>query len=204
MITITGGLAVPAGPREAIDYIISKYSNGYWADFDTESKRYFWNWGETRTVVWLTPKVVAKADHMLTEISESFHMQENQYLDLVLSKLSNENIKQKTWVRGEVLDVYQHLRAHGYLKSIEAVTQSGLAGAALGIDLPPIFIGETMLLVQPNGSKAALCYCIKKYASAGYQFLDVGQPHKKEHPLGRLFEETMDISTYLKHIKDAQ
>jgi Leu/Phe-tRNA-protein transferase len=202
MTVIASGLEVPSDPTKAMDYILAKYSEGHWPDFDPEAKRYFWNRGEIRTVVWFTPRVVAKADHMLAKIPEPYHMEENRHFDLVFSMLSNESIKKRTWVHGEVLEVYQHLRANGYLKSIEAITPpGGLAGAALGIDLPPIFIAETMFFVQSNGSKAALCYCIKKYASAGYQFMDVGQPHRREHPLGRLFEESMDISTYLRHMK---
>ena len=38
MITITSGLAVPSDSGEAIDYILSKYSDGYWPDFDPEAK----------------------------------------------------------------------------------------------------------------------------------------------------------------------
>lgn len=190
-------LDIPLDSPGTTDYLTTRYWNGYVPAFNTDSKTYFGERKSTRTVVWLDPKAVAKADRMLAEIPESFSMHENLYTDLVLSLLSDQNVKRDTWVHGEILAVYRHLRSHGYLKTIEAVSEAGLAGAILGLDFSSIFIVETMVHVQTNGSKAALCFCVKKCASLGYKFLDVQQRHRKNHPIARLFEESIDISSYL-------
>jgi leucyl/phenylalanyl-tRNA---protein transferase len=133
---------------------------------------------------------------MLGRIPTSFCFDENRAFDEVIDKLSSELYKKNSWVRREVIEVYRALRVHGYMLSIEARTERGLAGAVLGIDLGRCFIIETMLSVSGEGSKAALCHAVKKFARAGYPFIDVQRPHPPDHPCARLFEDTIPIESY--------
>ena len=51
--------------------------------------------GENRTIVRLTPRVVAKADHMLAKIPEPYHMEENRHLDLVFQCSQMKILKER-------------------------------------------------------------------------------------------------------------
>ena len=155
-----------------------------------------WDCKETRTVIWLNQTVVEKAERMLKKIPVPFRIEENRALDEVIGALSSGLYKQNSWVRREVIDVYRALQAHGYLYSVEAMTEEGLAGAVLGIDLRECFIVETMLTITGEASKAALCHLVKRLAQRGYPFIDVQRPHPPNHPCARLFEQTMAIDTY--------
>lgn len=198
---IVSDLALPEDPAQAIEYILEQYRNGYYPTYQYDKKYFYWDRQETRTVIWLTPRVVEKADKMLAKISQTYAIEENQHVEAVLSLLANEEIKHNPWVHGENARVFRLLASTNYLKTFEAVGPAGLAGAVLGVDLPGAFLAETMVTLQPNASKAALCFLVKYYAALGYELIDVQSPHEKDHPSARLFEETIDITTYLDILK---
>ena len=188
-------IASSRSDNEALESILNRLRAAFFPYFDGEG-RFCWDCRDTRTVIWLNDGVVAKAGRLLRRIPLSFQFTQNQSFDEVLAKLSNPFYKNDTWVRGEVVDVYRVLRQHGYMCSIEARTDAGLAGAVLGIDLGECFIVETMLSVASEGSKAALCHAVEKFAASGYPFIDVQRPHPPDHPCARLLEETMPIDAY--------
>jgi leucyl/phenylalanyl-tRNA--protein transferase len=180
---------------EALELILAKLRIGLFPYYDGAGA-FCWDCRDTRTVIWLNEAAVAKADKMLKKIPMSFRIEENRAFDEVLEGLSSDRYKKDSWVRGEVMDVYRILQAHGYMSSVEARTDDGLAGAVLGIDLRQCFIIETMLSISSKGSKAALCHAVKKFALLGYPFVDVQRPHPPDRPCARLFEHTMPIDSY--------
>lgn len=181
--------------ERALETILAKLGIGLFPYYD-DNGSFCWDCRETRTVIWLNEAVVEKADRMLKKIPVPFRIEENRAFDDVLGALSNGLYKKHSWVRGEVIDVYRVLQANGYLCSVEAMTEKGLAGAVLGIDLRKCFIVETMLTITGEASKAALCHVVKRLAQRGYPFIDVQRPHPHDHPCARLFEQTMPIDTY--------
>lgn len=182
---------------------MDQYRNGYYPTYQFEQGYFYWDREETRTVIWLTPRVIEKADKMLAKIRQTYVIEEDRRVEEVLSHLGNEELKQRPWVHGEGADLYRLLATTKYLKTFEAVDSTGLAGAVLGVELPQVFLAETMVTLQPNASKAALCFLVKHYAASGYQLIDVQSRHEKDHPSARLFEETISLTTYLDLLKEA-
>lgn len=198
---ITFDLVLSEDPAQTICYIMEQFRNGFYPTCQYEKKNFCWERQDTRTVIWLTPKVTKKADKMLNEIGQPYVIEENRRVETVLSLLADEKIKHNPWVHGEVAEVYRRLATTKYLRTFEAVGPTGFAGAVLGIELPQVFLAETMVTLQPNGSKAALCSLVKHYAARRFQLIDVQSSHKPDHPSARLFEETIDTATYLDLLK---
>lgn len=61
-----------------------------------------------------------------------------------------------TWISAEMIDVYTALHESGWVHSVEAWDDDGLAGGLYGVSIGGLFAGESMFHWRTDASKAAV------------------------------------------------
>jgi len=78
----------------------------------------------------------------------------------------------RTWINGEILELYTTLHTLGYAHSIEAWEGDDLVGGLYGVSLGGAFFGESMFSRRTDASKIALAYLVARLKRGGYRLLD--------------------------------
>ena len=98
-----------------------------------------------------------------------FEIRYSTAIDQVVQNLQREEIKEQSWVKEEVVDIYRNLHRVGVLQTVEAWAGGRLVGGLLGIVMPGTFIAETMYGIVPEASPksafASLCRTVPRQAS---------------------------------------
>jgi leucyl/phenylalanyl-tRNA--protein transferase len=92
---------------------------------------------------------------------------------------TDEREDKGTWITNEMLEAYCLLHNMGYAHSVECWLDDELVGGLYGISLGEIFFGESMFSIQPNSSKIALVYLLKKLQEWNFDLIDCQM--KTEH-----------------------
>ena len=202
-----------------VEEILDCYYQGYFPLYDWFG-RFYWERPPERAIITLNAQAQARATRMLRRCGKRFTFAHNTQFDQVLACLSNPKIKPFTWVRPQVRESYRRLHQAGFIQTTEAFNSRGeLAGAVLGIMLPNVMIAETMFMLEPESSKASLCYLVRELHDRGFAFIDVQTPHVRPepapharitqrrattpHPCVRLGETCCSTSTFLKMMHEA-
>lgn len=77
-----------------------------------------------------------------------------------------------TWITDEMELAYIRLHELGHAKSVEVWKNDVLVGGMYGVDLGPVFCGESMFSKESNASKVALISFVQKFKSEGGQLFD--------------------------------
>ncbi len=78
----------------------------------------------------------------------------------------------KTWINGEIAQLYQALHRQGHAHSVEARLDGELVGGLYGVTLGAAFFGESMFSRMTDASKVALAHLVARLRSGGFQLLD--------------------------------
>jgi len=186
----------------SIEEILSRYAAGYCPYSDPSEDSLLWDRKEVRAMIPLSGETVARASRLLRTIRPLYAIRQNQAVETVLARLSDEQVKPRTWIRGPVLKLYRALDQHGFLRTYEAMENGTVAGAVLAIDLPGVLIIESMFSLAPNSSKQCVCQAILDYHKRGYAFIDVENQHPPTHPLARLGEKVFPMAEYLRLLRE--
>jgi leucyl/phenylalanyl-tRNA--protein transferase len=186
----------------SIEEILSRYAAGYCPYADPSGDSLLWDRKEVRAMIPLTGETVARAVRLARTIRPPYAIRQNQNVESVLARLSDEHVKPGTWIRGPVIALYRILDQHGFLRTFEAMENGMVAGAVLAIDLPGILIIESMFSLAPNSSKQCVCQAIQDYHQRGYAFIDVENKHPAAHPLARLGEKVFPMAEYLRLLRE--
>jgi|SRR5947207_4847652 len=186
----------------SIEEILARYTGGYTPYYHPPADSLLWDWKEVRALILLTPETVARAGRLSRTIRPPYTIRQNEAVETVLTCLSDERVKPRTWVRGPVLTLYRILEEHGFLRTIEAMENGRIAGAVLAIDLPGVLIIESMFSLAPNSSKQCVCQAMLDYYERGYAFIDVENQHPPTHPLARLGEQVFPMAEYLRLLRE--
>ena len=92
---------------------------------------------------------------------------------------SDNRVEKGTWITDDMIEAYCLLHDLGYAHSVECWLDDKLAGGLYGISLGSVFFGESMFSDQPNSSKVALVYLIKKLQEWNFKLIDCQM--KTEH-----------------------
>lgn len=189
-------------PVQCVDFV-GLYSIGFYPFFDREEKSFYWTREENRSVILLSnPELPARVQKMTRGVDHKFEIRWNSSKREVIQALSDENIKQNTWVTGGVKDVYCELAETDFLWTIEAWNSGALSGALLGINLQGVFLAETMFALEENASKICLCELVLSLRSMNYQLIDVQKKHHRSHPAARLGEIEMPFRDYCTRLRE--
>lgn len=84
-----------------------------------------------------------------------------------------------TWISDEMIEAYVKLHEIGFAKSVEVWLDGELVGGLYGIDLGPIFCGESMFSKVSNASKVAFINFSQYLKEKHYKLLDcqIHNPH---------------------------
>jgi len=77
-----------------------------------------------------------------------------------------------TWITDEMTQAYIKLHEMGYARSVEVLQGDDLVGGLYGVDMNPIFCGESMFSLVPNASKVAFIALVKQLQVNSYRLLD--------------------------------
>jgi len=92
---------------------------------------------------------------------------------------TDNRLEKGTWITDDMIVAYCLLYDMGYAHSVECWLDGKLAGGLYGISLGSVFFGESMFSEQPNSSKVALVYLIKKLQEWSFELIDCQM--KTEH-----------------------
>jgi leucyl/phenylalanyl-tRNA--protein transferase len=187
------------------------YMRGYYPLYDLLS-RFYWERLPERAFLTIDADLAKRAAAMQRRSEKKFRLVKNKNFDACIRHLQNPRVKEFSWVRTEVVRIYQALRARGLLLTLEAINARGnLAGGLVGIILPGVFIAETMFTLEPDASKVCLCSLIQELHHHGFSILDVQTRHDRDpwghdlladanrspHPCVRLGEKVLDIVQFM-------
>ena len=105
------------------------------------------------------------------------------------------------WITPSIVEAYTHLHELGWAHSVETWTDQGtLAGGLYGLRLGGLFAGESMVHLQPDGSKVALVGLVDLLRKSDASLLDVQwlTPH-----LASLGAIAVSREEYLTRLADA-
>jgi leucyl/phenylalanyl-tRNA--protein transferase len=191
---------------------MGRYAAGYFPLYDVDD-HFYWERLPIRAMIPLSAQNVARARKLGKRPRKRFVIRFNSAVDEVIAILQNPRVKENTWVRREVVEIYRVLRAAGLLRTVEAYDQRGeLAGGLLGLVFPGTFIAETMFSLQSDASKVCLCELVERTSAAGYKLIDVQTPHnieflrlygedpvgKTPHPCVRVGEQTVPLGIFMR------
>jgi leucyl/phenylalanyl-tRNA---protein transferase len=104
------------------------------------------------------------------------------------------------WITTSIRDAYVRLHHLGWVHSVEAWDDAGLAGGLYGVAVGGLFAGESMFHRRTDASKVALVALVDRLTDGGASLLDVQwvTPHLRS--LGAV---EVPRSTYLGRLADA-
>ena len=154
--------------------IVSRYAAGYFPLYDLEG-RFYWERLGVRAVLPVNATTAARAGQLMRRSRGLFEMRYTTAVAEVIAHLRDAGeggVKSNSWVRGEVIRIYEALHEAGLLQTVEAWQVAGekgprLVGALLGIVMPGTFIAETMFGLVPEASKVCLCRLVEDCWGSG-------------------------------------
>ena len=80
--------------------------------------------------------------------------------------------RKDTWINDEIIESYVHLHNLGHAHSVEAWSESKLAGGLYGIAIGGAFFGESMFHRVTDASKVALVALVERLHERKFALLD--------------------------------
>lgn len=77
-----------------------------------------------------------------------------------------------TWITPDMVEAYCKLHELGHAKSVEVWQGNNLVGGLYGVDINPVFCGESMFSKVSNASKVAFIALVKYLQKENYNLLD--------------------------------
>jgi leucyl/phenylalanyl-tRNA---protein transferase len=149
-----GLLAV--GGDLSVDRLLLAYRNGIfpWYNDDTPI---LWYSPHERFVLFPDALKVSKSMRQLMR-SGRLSVTHDQCFEQVIEECSAtaRNGQDGTWITTEMKRAYIRLHHEGYAHSIEVWKDGELAGGLYGVEVGPVFCGESMFSTVSNASKMAL------------------------------------------------
>jgi len=92
--------------------------------------------------------------------------------------------KEGTWLIKDMQEAYIELHKMGFAHSVEVYKQDRFIGGLYGIAMGRAFFGESMVSLEPNGSKIALKALSDVLGAKDYKFIDCQVPTEHLQSLG--------------------
>ena len=92
--------------------------------------------------------------------------------------------KEGTWLIKDMQEAYIELHKMGFAHSVEVYKQDRFIGGLYGIAMGRAFFGESMVSLEPNGSKIALKALSDVLKAKDYKFIDCQVPTEHLQSLG--------------------
>ncbi len=109
--------------------------------------------------------------------------------------------QQGTWITEDLMDACMELHSEGFMHSIEAWNGSRLAGGFYGLQLGPVFFGESMFSRENDASKTAFVVFAGEFFSAMGGSLIDSQVYT-DH-MARFGAKNISRQAYLRILRDS-
>ena len=152
--------------------LIRAYQMGIFPWYN-EGEPIIWYSPDPRMV--LFPEKIKISKSMRTILKkEEYVITFNKSFEEVIQACKSVNRKDQkgTWITDKMLKAYVELYKIGIAKSVEVWKNKTLVGGLYGVDLDPIFCGESMFSKESNTSKLALIYLANKCKKENYKVID--------------------------------
>ena len=148
------------------------YKSGIFPWFDSDEPILWWS-PQQRMVLFPDELVISKSMRSILR-KEVFTVTFNKDFRAVISNCSqiSRNGQQGTWISEEMIEAYVKLHQLGYAKSVEVWQNNELVGGLYGIDLGPVFCGESMFSKVSNTSKVAFITLVENLKIRKYKLID--------------------------------
>lgn len=161
------------------DRLIEAYGSGIFPWFMDDSLILWWS-PDPRMVLFPDELRISKSMRQVMR-SGRFELRCNTVFEEVLATCATVSRKGQpgTWITPNMQRAYLTLYEMGFAKSYETWEGGKLVGGLYGIDMGPVFCGESMFYRQPNASKFALIEAVQDLRSKGCRLIDcqVYNPH---------------------------
>ena len=108
--------------------------------------------------------------------------------------------KEGTWLIKEMREAYKELHRMGFAHSVEVYSEGRFIGGLYGVAMGRAFFGESMVSLEPNGSKIALKALSDVLTLRGYDFIDCQVPTSHLQSLGA---RLIDREVFLEQLESA-
>jgi len=181
--------------------LLHAYRNGYFP-MHIEAEE-----GSSRKEIgWWSPKprgVIPPHDiHVSRSLKRSlatFTVRVDTAFDEVLAGCANP-ARPHGWIGTDIKAAYTEMHRLGWVHSVEAWDDEGLAGGVYGVGIGAFFAGESMFHTRTNGSKAALVGLAQLLQPFAHSLIDVQWTTPHLETMGAV---DMDRTDYLHQAKAA-
>ena len=152
--------------------LLLAYKSGIFPWFNPGEPILWWA-PKTRMVLYFDELMVSKSMRNILN-RNTFTVTFNQNFSEVISNCSSvkREGQQGTWISQEMREAYCKLNELGIAKSVEVWQNNELVGGLYGIDLGPVFCGESMFSKVSNASKVAFISLANQLKNENYKLLD--------------------------------
>ncbi len=150
------------------DHVLLAYANGYFPMADEEPPH---------EIYWHRPEMRAIFDLRSFSPSKSLKKYLKGPFDFTINAAFGEVMdgcasREKTWISGQIRELYTQLHYRGFACSVEAWSGLELSGGLYGVMIGKAFFGESMFHRKSGASKAAFAYLIQFLKNQGFTLLD--------------------------------
>ena len=149
--------------------LLTAYVNGIFPMADARDGTVGWYSPEERGVLELENLRVSRSLRKAVQQSGFRTTIDNDFLSVI--RLCSE-LREETWISGEIEDAYIRLHTIGYAHSVECWLGDELVGGLYGVSINGAFFGESMFHRATNASKVALVRLVSHLRERGVELLD--------------------------------
>ena len=184
----------------SVERLVLAYKSGIFPWFEDGEPIIWWS-PNPRMVLFLDELVVSKSMRNILNRAV-FKVTFNQNFREVISncKKVKRNGQKGTWITNEMLEAYCELNRLGIAKSVEVWQNDTLVGGLYGIDLGPIFCGESMFSTVSNASKVAFIGLVNHLKVANYTLVDCQVYNEHLESLGCREIDRIDFMQLLNYL----
>lgn len=163
---------VAVGGDLSPERLLLAYKSGIFPWFEKDSIIIWWS-PDPRMVLFPEKLKISKSMRKLLK-EEHFKITYNSCFKEVITQCATINRigQESTWITQSMIEAYCKLHEMGYAKSVEVWKNDELVGGLYGIDLYPVFSGESMFSKVSNASKAGFIHLVTKLKSEDYRLID--------------------------------
>lgn len=163
---------VAVGGDLSPERLLLAYSMGIFPWFDDDQPILWWS-PDPRMVLFPDKLKVSKSMKRVLR-DEVFTVTINKAFDRVIRNCASvkRDGQAGTWITEDMITAYNKLHAMGKAISVEVWLDDELVGGLYGLDLKPIFCGESMFSYVSNASKAGFITLVQLLKEKGYTLID--------------------------------
>ncbi|NAS31284.1 leucyl/phenylalanyl-tRNA--protein transferase [Flavobacteriaceae bacterium R38] len=163
---------VAVGGDLSTDRLLLAYKSGIFPWFEEDSIILWWS-PDPRMVLFPEKLKVSKSMKKILK-KDIFKVTFNTCFEEVISNCAKikRDGQEGTWITNEMKKAYCKLHEMGYAKSVEVWQNDELVGGLYGIDIPPVFCGESMFTKVDNASKIAFIHLVENLKEKDYKLID--------------------------------